>query len=160
MSLNFDELWQRLIQYDETVEMEVKSAEQAAGNSIMETISAFSNEPGRGGGYLLLGVALDETGLFTTYRITGVKDTDKVQAELATRCRTAFNIAQVCILTREHQGLGFVGRGDQQRGVSRSDPRRNPRRQRPPAQTTGCRPARPKRQERGNLLRPHAAPAH
>lgn len=90
--LSLDDLWERLTSFDETVEIEAKTLEQSVGSSVLETICAFANEPGRGGGYLLLGVALDETGLFATHRVVGVKDTEKVQAELATKCRTLFNV--------------------------------------------------------------------
>ena len=53
--LTFDEIWKRLNESDESIEIEAKTAQQI-GASVLETISAFSNEPNRGGGYLLLGV--------------------------------------------------------------------------------------------------------
>src|SRR5438552_2420546 len=52
--LGFEALWERLRNSDESVEIEAKRAEEV-GKSIAETVSAFSNEPGRGGGYFLLG---------------------------------------------------------------------------------------------------------
>ena len=67
------------------------------GASVLETISAFSNEPGRGGGYLLLGVERSEDlDLFggdarLAYRVAGVPHPDQLQAELATQCRDMFN---------------------------------------------------------------------
>ena len=88
--LTFDELWKRLCDLDETVQIEAKAGEQV-GPSILETISAFSNEPGRGGGYLILGVRPVEDSLFAAYEVIGVTDADRVQAELATQCRTLFN---------------------------------------------------------------------
>ena len=88
--LTFDELWKRLCDLDETVQIEAKAGEQV-GPSILETISAFSNEPGRGGGYLILGVRPVEASLFAAYEVIGVTDADRVQAELATQCRTLFN---------------------------------------------------------------------
>ena len=87
---SFDELWKRLTDLDETIEIEAKAGVQV-GPSMLETISAFSNEPCRGGGYLLLGVTLASDALFPTYKIVGVPDADKVQADLATQCRQAFN---------------------------------------------------------------------
>jgi ATP-dependent DNA helicase RecG len=51
--LTFIELWEKLVSQDETVEIEAKSASDI-GKSILETVSAFANEPGRGGGYLIL----------------------------------------------------------------------------------------------------------
>jgi ATP-dependent DNA helicase RecG len=49
--LTFIELWEKLVSQDETVEIEAKSASDI-GKSILETVSAFANEPGRGGGTL------------------------------------------------------------------------------------------------------------
>ena len=92
--LDFDEIWKRLNDSDESVEIEAKTAQQI-GPSLLETISAFSNEPNRGGGYLLLGVRRVEASLFgdKQYEIVGLSDPDKVQSDLATTCRTSFNIA-------------------------------------------------------------------
>ena len=53
--LGFEDLWQRLKDLDETVDIEAKSG---LGSAALETISAFANEPGRGGGYLPIGVAV------------------------------------------------------------------------------------------------------
>ncbi len=53
--LTFDELWELLITQDESVEIEAKKASEV-GKSCWETISAFANEFGLGGGYLLLGI--------------------------------------------------------------------------------------------------------
>jgi len=54
-----EQLWQKLLAGDESVMIEAKTASEV-GSGILETISSFSNEPNRGGGYLLLGVALAE----------------------------------------------------------------------------------------------------
>ncbi len=53
----------------------------------METVIAFANEPGLGGGHLLLGVncAVNDKG-DTRYWAEGVPDPDKVQKDLATQC--------------------------------------------------------------------------
>lgn len=88
--LGLDELWRLLVERDETVQVEAKAGSEV-GPSMMETVSAFSNEPGRGGGYLLLGVGLAPDTLFPTYEIDGVADPDKVQSDLATQCRSVFN---------------------------------------------------------------------
>ena len=53
--LTFDELWEILITEDEGVEIEAKKGSEVS-KSCWETISAFANEPGLGGGYLLLGI--------------------------------------------------------------------------------------------------------
>jgi len=89
--LGFDELLQKLRTSDESVEIEAKRAEEF-GNRILETVSAFSNEPGRNGGYLILGVATAKDALFPVYEIYGVPKPDQLQADLATKCRDTFNV--------------------------------------------------------------------
>lgn len=91
MTLRFDEIWRRLNDLDETVQIEAKAGEQI-GAAMLETICAFANEPGRQGGYLVLGVRRAEDALFPTYEIVGVPDSDKLQADLASQCRTQFNV--------------------------------------------------------------------
>jgi ATP-dependent DNA helicase RecG len=73
---------------EESVEIEAKRA-GAIDKSILQTVSAFSNEPGRGGGYLLLGVEEDPDGelLDPAFNVVGVKDPGQLQADLATQCR-------------------------------------------------------------------------
>lgn len=83
--LSFDELFEKLRSGDESLDIEAKRAEKL-GNSVLETVSAFANEPNRGGGYLLLGVGLSECTLFPEYEITGVPKPDQLQADLATKC--------------------------------------------------------------------------
>lgn len=89
---SFVELWEALSASDESVEIEAKRAEEI-GRSVQETVCAFANEPGRGGGYLLLGVDTEETLFSEQYSLVGVNDPDKVQADLATQCREVFNFA-------------------------------------------------------------------
>jgi len=81
----FAELLQRLREGDERVEIEAKAGRKI-DRAVMETVCAFSNEPARGGGYLLLGVKRDESMLFPDYVVLGVKDTDRIQRDLATQC--------------------------------------------------------------------------
>ena len=89
--LSIVELLDRLNQVDESHEIEAKRGESSVGKSALETISAFSNEPALGGGYLLLGVAEDETaGHFT---VTGVRDPKKLEQQLSTLCASSFNRA-------------------------------------------------------------------
>lgn len=78
---------------DESPRIEAKRAREV-GKSIMETVIAFANEPGLGGGYLLLGVdwKLDAKG-DTQYWVQGVPDPDKVQSDLATQCASMLNLA-------------------------------------------------------------------
>ncbi len=78
---------------DESPRIEAKRAREI-GKSVMETVIAFANEPGLGGGYLLLGVdwRLDAKG-DTQYWAHGVPDPDKTQRDLATQCASMLNIA-------------------------------------------------------------------
>lgn len=86
MLLDFEQLWEKLINGDESTEIEAKRGEDV-GKSILKTISAFANEPDNGGGYFLLGVIKKEDTLFPDYQIVGVSDPDKVNTTLATVCR-------------------------------------------------------------------------
>lgn len=71
---------------DESPRIEAKRAREL-GKSVIETVIAFANEPGLGGGHLLLGVncAVNDKG-DTRYWAEGVPDPDKVQKDLATQC--------------------------------------------------------------------------
>lgn len=89
--LTFDELWELLTTEDEGVEIEAKKGSEV-GKSCWDTISAFSNEPSLGGGYLLLGIKSPEESDINNYEIEGIADTDKIQRDLATQCREVFNI--------------------------------------------------------------------
>ena len=84
------ELLQSLNLLDETERIEAKRASEA-GKSLLETICAFANEPGLGGGWLLLGVVREELALFPCYQVEGVPQPDKLCADLATQCREVFN---------------------------------------------------------------------
>ncbi len=77
---------------DESTRIEAKRAREM-GKSILETVIAFANEPGLGGGYLLLGVdwAVNEKG-DVRYWPEGVPDPDKLQRDLATMCASTLNV--------------------------------------------------------------------
>lgn len=67
-----EDLLQELAALDESHRIEAKQARQI-DRSVMETVCAFANEPGLGGGYLLLGGVRDVQDLFTNaYRIEGI----------------------------------------------------------------------------------------
>ena len=85
------ELLQQLNDLDEHPRIEAKAASDA-GKSMLETICAFANEPGMGGGWLLLGVTPDTQGLWRQYEVSGVGDPDKIQNDLASQCASVFNI--------------------------------------------------------------------
>ena len=88
--LSFIELWDKLLGNDESVLIEAKRSTEI-GKSMMETVSAFANEPGRGGGYLILGVERLDDDPSEEYKITGVPNCDQIQSNLATQCREMFN---------------------------------------------------------------------
>lgn len=86
-----EDLLQELTALDESHRIEAKQARQI-DRSVMETVCAFANEPGLGGGYLLLGVRRDSQDLFNNaYRIEGIDDPDKLQSDLASQCASVFN---------------------------------------------------------------------
>lgn len=76
---------------DEQDDLEAKTiSENELGKSVYETISALQNEPGLGGGTILLGVKKEDA-LFPLYSATGIGDPEKVSTDLASACRTKFN---------------------------------------------------------------------
>ncbi len=78
---------------DKSPRIEAKRSREI-GKSIIETVLAFANEPGLGGGYLLLGVdsRVDEKG-DTRYWPEGLADPDKIQKDLASQCASMLNVA-------------------------------------------------------------------
>jgi len=86
-----EDLLQELTALDESHRIEAKQARQI-DRSVMETICAFANEPGLGGGYLLLGVSRDPQDLFSNaYKVHGIDQPDKLQSDLASQCASVFN---------------------------------------------------------------------
>ena len=75
---------------DENEHIEAKRASEV-GKSILETICAFANEPGLGGGWLLLGVVREEQALFPAYEVEGIAHPEKLSTDIATQCRNSFN---------------------------------------------------------------------
>lgn len=84
------ELLDSLNSLDEHERIDAKRASEI-GKSVLETVCAFANEPGLGGGWLLLGVARSDTALVPAYEVEGLTQLDKVAADLATQCRAVFN---------------------------------------------------------------------
>jgi len=87
--MNAYELLQQLNFSDETERIEAKRA-QDIGKSILQTLCAFANEPGLGGGWLL-GVARDDMALSPGYAVEGIPNPDKLSADLASQCASVFN---------------------------------------------------------------------
>ncbi len=83
-----EQLLEQLRELDEHPRIEAKRASEI-GASVMQTVCAFANELGLGGGYLLLGVAEpDET--HATFQVVGVADSDKLLNQLQNNCREQF----------------------------------------------------------------------
>jgi len=102
------ELLQSLNLLDETERIEAKRASEA-GKSLLETVCAFANEPGLGGGWLLLGVVREEQALFPSYQVEGVPQPDKLCADLATQCRDTFNLpVRIELSTEQVNGHAVV----------------------------------------------------
>ena len=76
---------------DEQDWLEAKSLRDDTSRSILETVCSLSNEPGLGGGVILLGVAENKTGDTPRYFADGIDDPDKAQLDLATQCKCVFN---------------------------------------------------------------------
>jgi len=84
-SVNAEQLLFQLNELDEHVRVEAKTASDI-GVSLLEAACAYSNEPGLGGGFILLGVAPAEDVFWPAYEVVGVEDTDKIQRDIATQC--------------------------------------------------------------------------
>ncbi|MCP5199071.1 MAG: putative DNA binding domain-containing protein [Gammaproteobacteria bacterium] len=84
------ELLERLNLLDENERIEAKAASEV-GKSLLETVCAFANEPGLGGGWLLLGITREELALFPSYEVQGLDHPDKVSADLASQAASLFN---------------------------------------------------------------------
>lgn len=92
-SMDFNELFNALLNTDETDRIEAKKALGGLGKSFLQTVSALSNEPDLGGGYILLGVSRNELSEEPRYHITGIQDPDKLQRDIVHQCRQCFNLA-------------------------------------------------------------------
>ena len=89
--MKITEIIRQLNQSDERFNLEVKTGSHI-DRSILETVCAFSNEPGLNCGYIILGIKESEETLFPSYQVVGVSDPDKLQKDLATQCADSFNI--------------------------------------------------------------------
>lgn len=102
------ELLESLNLLDEHERIEAKRASEV-GKSVLETICAFANEPGLGGGWIALGVIREEMALFPSYEVEGIEQPDKLSADIASQCRDMFNVPlRVDISTENVQGKNIV----------------------------------------------------
>ena len=81
-------LFEQLQLLDERPRIEAKRGSEI-GASVMQTICAFANEPGLGGGYLLLGVGEPDE-FHEAFYICGVNNSDKLLNDLQANCRDQF----------------------------------------------------------------------
>jgi ATP-dependent DNA helicase RecG len=59
----------------------------------METVCSYANEPGLGGGYILMGISADDSAPEPfQYKVDPMPNPDKLQSDLATQCAGMFNI--------------------------------------------------------------------
>ncbi|MCH8568893.1 MAG: putative DNA binding domain-containing protein [Balneolales bacterium] len=84
------ELFDLLNEQDECDWIEAKGGHESS-HSVMETVCAFANEPGLGGGYILLGVAEDRSTPFPKYITINIADPDKSQKDFVSQCSSMFN---------------------------------------------------------------------
>lgn len=85
------ELIAELNEMDEHLTIEAKASSEV-GKALLEAVCAFSNEPGLGGGSLVLGVVPSRDTLWPSFQVLGVSNPDSLQGDVATACATAFNI--------------------------------------------------------------------
>jgi ATP-dependent DNA helicase RecG len=90
MNRDTKDLIEELNQSDENLRLEAKTG---FGKSVLETISAFSNEPNLDGGVVLIGIKREEDSLFPTYKIVGVDNPDAMLADIASQCADSFNLS-------------------------------------------------------------------
>ena len=82
-------VYQQLLASGELRHIEAKKASGGVGDSIMQTVCAFANEPNLGHGYLLLGVS-EPDDEHENFWISGLTDTDNILNQLQSNCRNQF----------------------------------------------------------------------
>jgi len=90
--IEFEELINTLQNNGENERIEAKQTTNSLGKSFLQTVSAFSNEPGLGGGYLVLGLAKNSSDQPPYYSTSGIADPERLQSEVVTVCRQCFNM--------------------------------------------------------------------
>lgn len=85
------ELFDLLNTQDECDWIEAKGGHESS-HSVMETVCSFANEPGLGGGYILMGVAEDHSQPLPRYKLNPISDPDKLQKDFVSQCSSMFNV--------------------------------------------------------------------
>ncbi|MEC9039926.1 ATP-binding protein [Marinobacter sp. bablab_jr008] len=83
-----EELLEQLQLLDECPRIEAKKGSDI-GDSVMQTVCAYANEPGLGGGYLLLGVS-EPDDEHRQFYVSGINNGDQILGQLQTNCREQF----------------------------------------------------------------------
>jgi len=100
------DLLKELNELDEHPTLEAKACHgDSIGSSFFETVCAFANEPGQGGGRIVLGVSRSEEDLFGGYEVHGVGNPDEIQQDIATGCAGIFNThIRPRVIAEEYEG--------------------------------------------------------
>ncbi len=88
MNWSVEQLYQELLELGEQPRVEAKRASEV-GASVMQSICAFANEPGLGGGWLLLGIGEPDEE-HDNYWVVGVADRDALIGAIQNNCREQF----------------------------------------------------------------------
>ena len=92
MDYSAEELFEILNDTDECPWIEAKGIGDTT-TSIMETVCSYANEPGLGGGYILMSISADDSVTATIhYKVDPMPDPDKLQSDIATQCANMFNM--------------------------------------------------------------------
>lgn len=91
MDWSVQDLYQQLLALDEHERLDAKRAREI-DKSIMETVCAYANVPGLGGGFLLSGLASPDD-IHTEYWLSGIDNPDKILNDFQSKCRQQFNHA-------------------------------------------------------------------
>ena len=75
------ELFSQLNEFDETDALEAKTLSTDTSRSLLETVCSLSNEPGLGGGVILLGIAENNETSGDRFFVEGVDNPDKAQLD-------------------------------------------------------------------------------
>jgi len=87
-----EDLFEILNDTDECPWIEAKGIGDTT-TSIMETVCSYANEPGLGGGYILMSISADDSETASAhYKVDPMPNPDKLQSDIATQCASMFNI--------------------------------------------------------------------
>ena len=103
-------IYDELLKSSELIHIEAKKALGGIGDSVMQTVCAFANEPNINHGYLLLGMSEPDK-KHDKHWVSGVEDTDKILNDLQNNCRNQFETTiqiEAGVLTLENKKVIVV----------------------------------------------------